>query len=228
MVTVDEHDPKVEPLEAPYIKLYSLATPNGVKVSIALEILGLDYHVRKIPIGADGEQKDDWFLNLSADGRIPVLSDVNEKGERLTLAESGAILIYLATKYDKDYKISYPIGTNEYFQTIQWVLFQNAGIGPNQGQLNHFKNVAPEKNEYAINRFKGEAERLYGVLNIQLEKNGSGFLVGDHISIADITLIGWASKAHLQFDITPFPKVKEWVDRLLAIPEVAKGLKVPA
>lgn len=118
----------------PSITLYTTQTPNGIKISITLEELGLPYTVKKIDLGKN-IQKEDWFLKINPNGRIPALTDTNgPDGKPIHLFESGSIMQYLVARYDKDYNISYPYGTREFFEMNNWLFFQNAGVGPMQGQ----------------------------------------------------------------------------------------------
>lgn len=214
------------------ITLYTFPTPNGHKISIALELLGLPHKVETVDI-KNGEQHTPEFRKVSLNGRIPAITDTEgpgtDSGEPFALFESGAILQYLAEKYDKKQKISYPQGSVEYFKTLEWLFFQNAGVGPMQGQANHFRFAAPEKIEYGVTRYTNETKRLYGVLNTRLERNGTGFLVGDHISIADISLVGWVQRSGpLEIDLAgDFPLLEKWLNKLISIPEVKKGFNVP-
>lgn len=214
------------------ITLYTWPTPNGHKISIALELLKLPYEVVSVDI-KNGEQHKPEFRKVSLNGRIPAITDTEGPAESgrdgpFAVFESGAILEYLASKYDKDHKISYPQGTADYYRTIEWLFFQNAGVGPMQGQANHFRFAAPEKIEYGITRYTNETKRLYGVLDARLKENGTGFLVGDHISIADISLVGWVQRSGpLEIVLSDFPELNKWLTRLLSIPEVKKGFNVP-
>lgn len=215
------------------ITLYTGQTPNGVKVSIALELLGLAYKTVHIDISTN-VQKEDWFLKISPNGRIPAIVDTDgpkkNNGEEFTLFESGAILQYLADKYDTQHCITYPKYSEEYFRMLEWLYFQHGGIGPMQGQCNHFQLYAKEKVPYGIKRYTDETRRLYTVLNTQLEsKHGEGFIVGDHISLADIATIGWVGGSyHLGLDLSKeFPAIKAWADKVTSIDEVKKGLNVP-
>jgi len=211
----------------PDITLYTFRTPNGVKISIALEELGLPYKVHKINI-TENVQKEDWFLEINPNGRIPAITDTFTDGKTIRLFESGSILQYLADEYDKDYKISYPKGTREFYEMNSWLFFQNAGVGPMQGQANHFLRYAPERIEYGVNRYKNETKRLYGVLDKHLSDSKSGYLVGDHISLADISTLGWVNVAgYAEVDIDEFPHLKQWKERMLERPAVEKGRNVP-
>jgi len=211
----------------PDIHLYTTQTPNGIKISITLEELGLPYKVTKIDISKN-TQKEPWFLEINPNGRIPALTDTFTDGKTINLFESGSIQQYLVDQYDKDFKISYPKGTREYYEVNSWLFFLNAGVGPMQGQANHFSRYAPEHIEYGVKRYTNETRRLYGVLDKQLQKSTSGYLVGDKCTIADIAHWGWVTSAGWAgVDIDEFPALKAWDDRMLARPGVEKGRHVP-
>lgn len=207
------------------ITLYSLGTPNGVKIALALSLLKIPYKVHNIDISKN-IQKEPWFLEINPNGRIPAILDIDEKTNKVVnVWESGAILQYLTEKYDTQHKISFARNTPEYLESIEWLFFQNAGVGPMQGQANHFKLFAPEKIEYGINRYTEETRRLYGVFEKQLKENGTGYIVGDHISIADITSVGWIGGS-FALDINlekEFPVIKQWVERIIALPGAVEG-----
>lgn len=174
-------------------------------------------------------QKEPWFLEINPNGRIPALTDTFTDGKQIRLFESGSILEYLAEQYDHDHKISYQKGSRESYEVRNWVLFQNAGLGPMQGQANHFNRYAPEKIEYGINRYVNETRRLYGVLDKHLSTSKSGFIVGDHISIADITTIGWVMAAGWAgVEIEEFPHLKAWEEMMMKREGVEKGRHVPS
>ncbi|OQV10704.1 Glutathione S-transferase, domain-containing protein [Cladophialophora immunda] len=212
----------------PNITLYTDSTPNGIKISIALEELGLPYRVEHIDISTN-RQKEPWFLEINPNGRIPALTDTFRDGERIRLFEAGGILQYLADEYDaQDHRISFPRGTREYYEMVNWTFFQNAGLGPMQGQANHFVRYAPEKIEYGMKRYVNETRRLYGVLDKHLQASKSGFIVGDHISVADITTIGWVIWAGWAgVDIDEFPALKQWEEMMTARTAVKRGCDVP-
>lgn len=169
-----------------------------------------------------------WFLEINPNGRIPALTDTFTDGKKIRLFESGSILTYLAEQYDKDYKISYPRGTREYYETLSWLYFQNAGVGPMQGQANHFGRYAPERIEYGVNRYVNETRRLYSVLDKHLSESKSGYLVGDHVSVADISHWGWVAAAGWAgVEIDEFPHLKAWEERMVARQGVEKGRHVP-
>lgn len=211
------------------ITLYTLGTPNGVKIPMALSILKVPYKVVKIDI-TKNVQKESWYEdNINPNGRIPALLDIDENtGDVTNVWESGAILQYIADKYDTENKISYSKERDykNYLLQQEWLFYQNSGIGPMQGQANHFKLFAPEKIEYAAKRFVDETKRLYAIFAKQLEKNNTGYIVGDHISIADITSFGWISSAYaLGLDLEQeFPAIYKWCKRILETPGSVEGL----
>ncbi|KAE9376586.1 glutathione S-transferase [Stipitochalara longipes BDJ] len=206
-------------MSSPTIHLYTTLTPNGIKISILLEELGLPYEFTKIDISKN-TQKEPWFLAINPNGRIPALTDTFEDGQKINLWESGSIMQYLVDRYDTDHKVSYPRGTR-----LAWELFfQNAGVGP----TNHFTRYVPERIEYGVNRYQNETRRLYRVLNTQLEKSTSGYLVGNKATIADFAHYGRVSSASWAgVDINEFPELKAWKERMYARPGVKKGAEIP-
>jgi len=213
--------------QRPNITLYTAQTPNGIKISIALEELGLPYTVKKINISAD-EQKEPWFLAINPNGRIPALTDTFSDGESIRLFESGSIHQYLVEQYDKEHKISFPAGSRESYEVNNWLFFLNAGVGPMQGQANHFNRYAPEDIPYGKSRYTNETRRLYKVLDTHLASSKSGYLVGDKCTIADIAHWGWVSAAgYAGVEIEEFPNLKAWEERMVNRPAVEKGRHVP-
>jgi len=211
----------------PNIHLYTTQTPNGIKVSITLEELGIPYKTTKIDISTM-VQKEQWFLDINPNGRIPALTDTFTDGKTINIFESGSIQLYLVDQYDKDYKISYPKNTREYYEMTNWLFFLNGGVGPMQGQANHFTRYASEDIPYGINRYQNETRRLYGVLNTHLEKSTSGYLVGDRCTIADIAHYGWVASAFWAgVDIKEFPALEAWEERMTSRPALLKGRDVP-
>ncbi|KAI1266677.1 glutathione S-transferase [Xylariaceae sp. FL1019] len=209
------------------IHLYTAQTPNGIKVSILLEELGLQYKHTGIQFSKN-EQKEPWFLAINPNGRIPAMTDTLN-GKQIRIFESGAMMQYLVDQYDKDHKLSYPFGTEEYYETNSWLMWQMGGLGPMQGQLNHFNRYAPEKIQYGIDRYRGETRRLYRTMEDTLKTSKSGYLVGDKCTIADIACWGWVAGAkNTGVDIDEFPTLKEWVQRMLKRPGVEKGRHVPS
>ena len=200
------------------IDLYTAATPNGRKVSIMLEETQLDYEVHPIKLG-DLEQREEWYLKINPNGRIPAIIDRDENNFRVF--ESGAILIYLADKTG----LFIPKDPKERSRVIQWLMFQMAGIGPMQGQLNVFSRYVPEKIEYAIKRYKNETNRLYRVLDRQLER--SEYLAGDY-SIADIATWPWVYiHKYSGIDIEEFQNLKRWLNLIGERPAVKIGKNIP-
>ena len=187
----------------------------------------LPYNVHKIDIGKN-VQKEPWFLEINPNGRIPAMTDTFTDGKKIRLFESGGIMQYLISRYDKDYKISFPPDSREYIEMMNWLFFMNAGVGPMQGQANHFVRYAPEKIEYGINRYSNETKRLYGVLNKHLEEGNKEYLVGNKCTIADIAHWGWIIAAGWAgISLEGFPALQAWEDRMLARPAVEKGRHVP-
>ncbi|KAH8842389.1 hypothetical protein MCOR27_003617 [Pyricularia oryzae] len=209
------------------IHLYTTGTPNGIKVSILLEELGLEYQVTKIDI-MKNVQKEQWFLDINPNGRIPALTDTFTDGKTINLFESASIMQYLVDRYDTEHKVSYPHGSREHYQVQNWVYWQMGGLGPMQGQANHFSRYAPEKIQYGIDRYQNETRRLYGVMETQLASNPSGYLVGDKATIADFACWGWvAGYSWCGIDIEPFPHLKAWLWKLKERPGLDKGRNVP-
>jgi GST-like protein len=201
------------------IELFTAATPNGWKVSIALEELGLPYTVRPIALGKL-EQKEEWFLEINPNGRIPAIID-HGNGD-FAVFESGAILIYLAEKTGK----LLPTEPKSRSRVLQWLMFQMGGVGPMMGQANVFFRYAPEKISYAIDRYQRESRRLFEVLERQLK--GNTYIAGEEYSIADIALHSWvAGHEWSGVSIDGLPALKRWLDLVGARPAVVKGRAVP-
>jgi glutathione S-transferase len=200
------------------IKLYTVGTPNGKKVSIVLEEMNLEYDVHAIQMG-ELEQKEDWYLELNPNGRIPTIVDQDNDG--FVVFESGAILLYLAEKTG----LLIPADEKKRSQVVQWLMFQMGGIGPMQGQAHVFYRYAPEKIPYAIERYQKETRRLYEVLERQLTDNE--FLVGDY-SIADIASFPWVRRYEWAgVPVDDLPNVLRWLASIEARPAVQRGLNVP-
>ncbi|GKT70530.1 glutathione S-transferase [Colletotrichum tofieldiae] len=210
------------------ITLYTEGTPNGLKPTILLAELDLEYKLVLINIHAQ-ENKEPWFLKINPNGRIPALVDVDTNGKEVCIFESGVILEYLVTRYDKDYKVSYPHDSTEYWETVSWLTWQMAGVGPMQGQAAHFARSAGEHVPYAISRYVHETRRLYRVLNTHLAASPSGYIIGDRVTIADIAIWPWvgAYKFSGLSSIDEFPQVKKWFYKLLARPGFEEGRNAP-
>jgi len=211
----------------PNINLYTTQTPNGIKISITLEELGIPYIAHKIDISKN-TQKEPWFLEINPNGRIPALTDTFTDGKLIRLFESGSIMQYLVSRYDPEHKISFPEGSREYYEVNNWLFFLNAGVGPMQGQANHFGRYAPEIIQYGVDRYRNETRRLYGVLDKHLEQGSKEYLVGNKCTIADIAHWGWiAAAGWAGVDIEDFPALHAWEERMAARPGVVKGKDVP-
>jgi len=203
------------------IELYTWSTPNGRKISIALEELGLDYSVHPINITKDEQFAPD-FLKISPNNKIPAIVDpAGPEGGRFALFESGAILLYLAEKTGR----LLPSAAVARYTALQWLMWQMGGFGPMLGQAHHFRRFAKERLPYAIDRYSNEARRLYGVLDKRLGE--AAYLAGDY-SVADIATFPWAARHEWQgIALEDFPNVKRWYDAIAARPAVQKGMAVP-
>ncbi|KAF7793578.1 hypothetical protein EIP86_004692 [Pleurotus ostreatoroseus] len=217
------------------ILFYTWKTPNGHKVSVFLEELKaaygadwIDYDVEQIDISKN-IQKEDWFIKLNPNGRIPVI--VDRRRDNFVVFETAAILIYLQQFYDKENKFGFDKEkeANDYSETLQWIFFAHGGVGPMQGQANHFNRYAPEKIPYAQKRYTEETKRLYGVLNIRLTDRD--YLAGPgrgKYSIADINVLPWV-RIHAYSGIESldeWPHVKAWVARTTERPAFQAGINV--
>ena len=205
------------------IEVYSWATPNGHKVHIMLEECGLPYRVIPVDIGA-GDQFKPEFLAISPNNKIPAIIDPEgPDGTRFALFESGAILLYLATKTGR----LLPAGTADRYRVLQWLMFQVGHIGPLLGQAHHFRIYATEKIPYAIDRYTNEARRLYAVLDRQLGR--SKYVACNELTIADIAMFPWLRSWKNQgIDWNDFPQLKGWFDEIAARPAVQRGVQVLA
>ncbi len=205
------------------IDVYSWATPNGHKVHIMLEELGLPYKVHGVNIGT-GDQFKPEFLKISPNNKIPAIVDSDgPDGKRISLFESGAILLYLAGKTGK----FLPEDVRGRYVTLEWLMFQMASVGPMFGQAHHFRIYAPEKIEYAVNRYTNEAKRIYGVLNKRLAEHK--YLAGTMYTIADIAVWPWTRSAKNQgVDMDDYPHFKRWFEAIEARPAVQRGVEVLA
>ena len=205
---------------------YSWQTPNGVKVTAFLEELGVKYDLKAIDISTN-VQKEPEFLKINPNGRIPAIED-NSTTPPTRVFESGAILLYLAHKYDKENKFSFPEFSPQYWETVEWLFFQNSGVGPMQGQAAHFM-MASEKIQYGIDRYLNETRRLYGILDKRLEETGD-YLVKGKLTIADFSTVGWVNVATMMSInlATDFPHLNSWLlERLKARPALKRGLEMP-
>jgi GST-like protein len=203
------------------IELHYWTTPNGHKITMFLEEAGLDYKIVPVNIGK-GEQFKPEFLAVSPNNRIPAILDRKPKdgGAPIPVFESGAILLYLAEKTGK----FLPTDTRQRYDTIQWLFWQMGGLGPMSGQNNHFSHYANDKIPYAIDRYRNEVNRLYGVLNKKLA--GRDFIAGDY-SIADMASYPWIVPYERQGQkIEDFPNLKRWFETIKARPATVRAYEL--
>ena len=207
------------------IDVFSWATPNGHKVHIMLEECGyrLGRDWQAIPVNiSTGDQFKPEFLAISPNNKIPALTDPNgPDGKPISLFESGAILMYLAAKTGK----FLPRSDRKKFEVLQWLMFQMGGVGPMLGQTHHFRIYAPEKIEYAVNRYTNETKRLYGVMDKQLASHK--FIAGNQYTIADIAIFPWLRSWKNQgIDWADYPHLKAWFEGIAERPAVKRGVAV--
>ncbi len=204
------------------IELYTWSTPNGRKVSIMLEEIGLRYTVHPIDIGR-GDQHTAEFVKISPNSKIPAIVDQEgPEGGPFSLFESGAILLYLAEKSGR----LMPKTPTRRYQSMQWLMFQMGGVGPMFGQVHHFLRAAPEPVPYAIERYGKETRRLYAVMDRHFSE--SEYLAPEY-SVADIATFPWVARYEWhKVDLNDFPNVKRWYDAIAARPTVQRGMKVPS
>jgi GSH-dependent disulfide-bond oxidoreductase len=202
------------------IELHYWPTPNGHKITIMLEECGLPYTIKPVNIGR-GDQFKPEFLSISPNNRMPAIVDPDGPGNKpISVFESGAILQYLGRKTGK----FYPSEERARVEVEQWLYWQMAGLGPMAGQAHHFRNYAPEKIAYGIDRYTNEVHRLYGVLNERLKDRS--YLAGEY-SIADMASYPWVRPYKNQGqDIAEFPRLEKWYQRIHDRPAVAKAIKV--
>ena len=204
------------------IQLYAFDTPNGRKISVALEEMNLPYEVKFINITKD-EQFNPEFLKISPNNKIPAIVDPDGfNAQPISVFESGAILIYLAEKTGKFLPKTGPLRIS----ALEWLMFQMAGFGPMPGQVHHFLGLSDEADKkYALPRFMKETRRLYGVMDKRLATHQ---YFATELSIADFAVLGWAWRHERhQVDLGDFPNVKRWYDEMMARPAVQRGFAVP-
>ncbi|HEY0206971.1 MAG TPA: glutathione S-transferase N-terminal domain-containing protein [Acetobacteraceae bacterium] len=202
------------------IELYAFNTPNGRKIPVALEEMGLPYNVHVVDITKDQQFKPD-FLRISPNNKIPAIWDTEGPGgEPLPVFESGAILLYLGEKTGQ----FLPADLRARVPVLEWLMWQMAGFGPMLGQVHHFLTVNGDDQRYGLARFTKETRRLYGVLDRRLAE--VEFVAGD-LSVADFAILGWAWRHERhQVDLADFPNVRRWYDLLMARPAVQRGFAV--
>jgi GST-like protein len=203
------------------IDLYTWNTPNGRKISVALEEMALPYAVHPVDI-TQGRQFDEAFLRISPNNRIPAIVDPEgPDGQPISVFESGAILIYLAEKTGQ----FLPRDARLRIQALEWLMWQVGGFGPMPGQVHHFLGVSnPDDQRYGLERYSKETRRLYGVMNKRLATHE--FFAGE-LSIADFAILGWAWRHERhKVDLAEYPNVRRWYDQLMARPGVRRGFEV--
>lgn len=205
------------------IDVYTWPTPNGHKLHIALEELGLEYQVHGVNIG-QGDQFGDAFLRISPNNKIPAIVDSDGPGgEPIPVFESGAILLYLAEKTGE----LVPDDVRQRYNTLEWLMFQMGGLGPMLGQAHHFRQYAPERVDYAINRYTNEASRLYTVMDRRLADHE--WLAADTYTIADIASYPWIRPHDDQGQsLDDYPNLKRWYETISERPAVQRGVAVLA
>lgn len=203
------------------IELHAFDTPNGRKISVALEEMGLPYTVRVVDL-RKGEQRDPEFLKISPSGKIPAIVDPDGPGgRRISVFESGAILYYLGEKtgrfWPRDLAARVPV--------MEWLMFQMGGFGPIPGQVHHFVTVEDEGDRrYGLERFSKETRRLYAVMDGRLATRE---FFADELSIADFAILGWVWRhPRHKVDLAEFPHVRRWYDTMMARPAVRRGFEV--
>jgi len=203
------------------IDFYTWNTPNGRKISAALEEMALPYTVKPVNIGS-GEQFDAAFLKISPNNRIPAIVDPNgPDGAPISVFESGAILLYLARKTGR----FLPQDARRQVAAIEWLMWQMGGFGPMPGQVHHFLGVKdPQDQRYGLDRYSKETQRLYGVMDRHLA--GHEFFA-DEVSVADFAILGWAWRHERhKVDLSAFPHVKRWYETMMSRPATARGYEV--
>jgi GSH-dependent disulfide-bond oxidoreductase len=205
------------------IEVFSWPTPNGHKIHIMLEECGLPYRAIPVNIGA-GDQFKPEFLKISPGNKIPAITDPNgPDGKPISMFESGAILVYLAAKTGK----FMPSSDRAKYEVLEWLMFQMGNVGPMLGQNHHFRLYAPEKLEYAINRYTNEARRLYDVIDKRLER--TQYLAGNDYTIADIATFPWLRNWERQgIVLAEYPNLQAWFNKIAERPAVQRGVKVLA
>jgi GST-like protein len=205
------------------IDLYTWPTPNGHKVHIMLEETGIPYRVHPVNIGA-GEQFAPAFLKISPNNKMPAMVDPDGPGGKsLSMFESGAMLIYLASKSGR----FLPEDLAKKWSTLSWLMFQMGGVGPMLGQAHHFLGYAPERIPYAMDRYRNEANRLYGVIDRRLGE--STYIACDEYTIADMAIVPWLRYPDRQgVEIDAYPRLKKWRDAILERPAAKRGVEVLA
>ena len=203
------------------IDLYYWPTPNGKKITIFLEEVGLPYNLMPVDITA-GEQFDEEFLRISPNNKMPAIVDSEgPNGEPISVFESGAILLYLAEKTGR----FMPSSPRQRYEALQWLMFQVSSVGPMLGQAHHFRGYAPEEIPYAVDRYTNEAARLYGVMDARLSE--VKYFVGDEYSIVDMAIYPWVASYERQGQrIEDYPNLRRWYEEMAGRPAVRRAMEV--
>jgi GSH-dependent disulfide-bond oxidoreductase len=203
------------------IELYYWPTPNGKKITIFLEEVGLPYNLMPVDITA-GEQFDEEFLRISPNNKMPAIVDSEgPDGEPISVFESGAILLYLAEKTGR----FMPSSPRQRFEALQWLMFQVSSVGPMLGQAHHFRGYAPEEIPYAVDRYTNEAARLYGVMDGRISE--VEYFVDDDYSIVDMAIYPWVASHKRQGQkIEDFPNLRRWYEAMGKRPAVRRAMEV--
>jgi glutathione S-transferase len=210
-MTKFDNDPIQDNVEAPYLKVFSGPTTNGRKVTIFAELLKVNYVFRNLDYKKD--TKEPWYLALNPVGRLPLITDVNAKGEVLAVAESAAILQYLAEKYDTEHKLSYATSDPRHWEEVEFLFFHATTLGVSQTKYNQTKT----------DEAKADLLKNYRLFNDQLKKNGTGYLVGDHFSLAEAISLAHVDQFLDNIDaesVAEFTELKKWHQTLINLPEV--------
>ncbi|ETS73700.1 hypothetical protein PFICI_14646 [Pestalotiopsis fici W106-1] len=218
---------EIPPEKAPQpgLNIFGCASVNPFKLTIAAEELGIPYNYVNLDMGA-GEPKAEWYASINPNGRMPAVVHVKDDGTTVTVFESAACLLYMASEFDKEHKLSYPIGTPDYWTQLSWLSWQVAGYGPMMGQAAYFNRYATEPVKFASWRYTAECRRLNDVLDKRLSV--SPFVAGNQLTIADLAVFIFAhSNKWCGIDINHYPHVKAWHDRIAQRPAIQKGLLVP-
>ncbi|KAH9996984.1 glutathione S-transferase GstA [Xylariaceae sp. FL0662B] len=209
----------------PGLNIYGFPAVNPYKLTIAAEELRIPYNYVNVDFTTD-ETQSEWYKSINPNGRVPAIIHIKEDGTSVTVFESAACLLYIASEFDKEYKLSYPVGTPEYWTQLSWLSWQVAGLGPMMGQACHFNRYAPEPVPYGVWRYTSESRRLQHVLDKRL--SASPFVAGDRLTIADVAVFLYTHSANwCGIDINEFPNVKAWLDKLAQRSAFQKGLQVP-
>ncbi|KAI0167627.1 glutathione S-transferase [Pestalotiopsis sp. NC0098] len=209
----------------PGLNIYGMGAVNPYKLTIAAEELGVPYNYISLDF-ATNEIKSDWYTAINPNGRVPAIVHVKDDGTAVTVFESAACLLYMVSEFDKENKLSYPVGTQDYWTQLSWLSWQVSGHGPSLGQSTFFHRYVPQPEPYSSWRFLAESRRLNHVLDKQLSTNA--FVAGDRLTIADCAVFMYVhSSKWCGVDITESPHIQAWHAKVAQRPAFQKGLQVP-